>query len=68
MYLDDILLTGATVEEHLQLLEEVLSQLEEAGLQLKKSKCAFMLLTVEYLGYILSQPMAFSLLQRSFEH
>ena len=54
VYLDDILLTGATVEEHLQLLEEVLRRLEEAGLRLKKSKCAFMLSSVEYLGYIIS--------------
>ena len=54
VYLDDILLTGTTEEEHLQLLQEVLSRLEEAGLHLKKSKCAFMLPRVEYLGYIIS--------------
>ena len=34
-YLDDILVTGKTEEEHLTRLEEVLSRLERAGLRLK---------------------------------
>ena len=50
VYLEEILLTGTTVEEHLQLQEEVLRRLEEVGLRLKKSKCAFMLSSMEYLG------------------
>ena len=38
-YLDDILITGVTDEEHLQNLDTVLSRLKEHGLQLKKGKC-----------------------------
>ena len=41
IYLDDILITGLTDEEHLGTLEEVLARMEQAGLHLKKSKCAF---------------------------
>ena len=67
---DDILLTGTTMKEHLQLLEEVLCWLEEAEAWLKKSECAFMLPSVEYLGYtwMPSKLMAFSLLQERFVH
>ena len=49
LYLDDILVTGASDEEHLTTLDKVLSHLEEAGLRLKHNKCAFMLPSVEYL-------------------
>ena len=36
VYLDDILITGATEAEHLRNLQEVLSHLEQAGMHLKK--------------------------------
>ena len=42
VYLDDILITGSTEEEHLATLEEVLSRLDEAGLRVKRNKCEFM--------------------------
>ena len=50
-YLDDILVTGSTVKESLDNLEAVLSRLEEAGLRLRKEKCAFMAEEVTYLGH-----------------
>ena len=49
VYIDDILITGTTEDEHLKNLEEVLQRLENAGLRLKRAKCAFMLPAVEYL-------------------
>ena len=39
IYLDDILITGTTETEHLNTLDEVLSQLETAGSKLKQNKC-----------------------------
>ena len=54
IYLDDILVTGHSEAEHLRNLEAVLSRLEEAGVRLKRSKCAFMLPEVEYLGHRIS--------------
>ena len=54
VYIDDILVTGATQEEHLRTLEEVLRRLEKAGARLKREKCQFMLPMVEYLGHRIS--------------
>ena len=51
VYIDDILITGATEQEHLQALEEVLSRLEKAGLRTRKCKCRFMVPSVDFLGY-----------------
>lgn len=54
IYLDDILVTGETEDKHLQNLEQVLSRLEKAGLQLQRQKCTFMQPSVEYLGHRIS--------------
>ena len=54
IYIDDILVTGKTNKEHLKNLDEVLSRLEWSGLRLKRSKCAFMLPSIEYLGHKIS--------------
>lgn len=51
VYLDDILVSGENEADHLKNLDEVLTRLEEAGLRLKRSKCAFMQKEVEYLGH-----------------
>ena len=54
IYLNDILVTGTSEAEHLAIFDKVLSHLEEAGLRLKRNKCAFMLPSVEYLGHKIS--------------
>ena len=51
VFLDDILITGPTVSEHLQSLETVLDRLTNAGLHIKKSKCSFVSSSVIYLGH-----------------
>ncbi len=50
VYLDDILITGATLEEHLTNLDAVLYKLHEAGLRLNQAKCSFLKSRIEYLG------------------
>ena len=50
-YLDDVLITGQNDDEHLKTLEMVFTRLEDYGLGLKKSKCEFLKIRVEYLGY-----------------
>ena len=51
VYLDDILMAGEDEEQHLKRLDVVLQQLQNAGLQLKDSKCEFLVASVTYLGY-----------------
>ena len=51
--LDDILITGKTVEDHLVNLDKVLSIMATAGLKLNKTKCEFLLSKVEYLGHLI---------------
>ena len=54
VYIDDILVTGATEGEHLSNLAQVLERLESAGMRLKREKCKFMLPSVSYLGHVIS--------------
>ena len=54
VYLDDILVTGATEQEHLDNLDKVLSTLEAAGMRLQHARCAFLLPAMEYLGHKIS--------------
>ena len=54
VYIDDILITGATQKEHLNNLAQVLQRLESTGMCLKKQKCAFLLPSVSYLGHVIS--------------
>ena len=53
VYINDILITGATVEEHAQTLDKVLQILKTAGLKLNQIKCFFLHSEVEYLGHII---------------
>ncbi|KAL7854700.1 hypothetical protein SRHO_G00168900 [Serrasalmus rhombeus] len=52
-YLDDILITGKTEEEHLRNLDATLQRLKEHGLRVRKSKCEFFQPSVEYLGHVI---------------
>ena len=49
-YLDDILIMGATLDEHMQTPEKVLQRLQTYGIRAKTTKCAFLCDAVEYLG------------------
>ena len=54
-YLDDIIISGKSDQEHLNNLETVLKRLEDSGLHLRKEKCAFMQDSLEYLGHRLDR-------------
>ena len=54
-YMDDILVTGRTDEEHLKHLNDVLARLEKHGLRGRKEKCAFFKDSAEYLGHIIDR-------------
>ena len=54
-YLDDIIITGKSMEEHLNHLSQVLEQLQDKGFRLKKDKCHFLQSSVEYLGHVIDK-------------
>ena len=54
VYLDDILVIGATFQDHLENLRKVFARLRVAGLCLKPQKCSFVKREVAYLGYVVS--------------
>ena len=54
VYLDDILVSGSTVEEHLRNLQHLLKRLENKVLRCRKSKCLFEQPCIEYLWHVLT--------------
>ena len=55
VYIDDILITGPTLHDHLQLLNTVLDKLQNSGLKLNRSKCLFLRSQIEYLGHVIDR-------------
>ena len=55
IYLDDIIVATSTLEEHFQLLEEVLHRLGASGLKLRLMKCKFLSRELRFLGHLVSE-------------
>ncbi|KAL5494059.1 hypothetical protein EMCRGX_G015329 [Ephydatia muelleri] len=55
VYMDDILVSGATDSEHLQNLHSLLKRLVEKGLRCRLEKCSFAQSSIEYFGHTLSR-------------
>lgn len=53
-YLDDIIVISPTFEKHLEILEEVITRIHNAGLTLNKDKCQFCRDELKYLGYVVN--------------
>ena len=49
------MVTGSTLEQHLQNLEKVLDRLQSAGLRLNLAKCFFVQARLEYLGHVIDE-------------
>lgn len=55
IYLDDIVIFGASFQEHNKRLIEVLRRLRENNLKLQPDKCEFLRKEVTYLGHIITE-------------
>lgn len=55
VYLDDLIVFGATLEEHESRLLKVLDRLKDEGLKLSLDKCQFCQPSVTYVGHVISQ-------------
>ena len=51
VYLDDIKVFSATLDEHFRRIELVLERIKEAGLKLKPEKCQLLRKEVTFLGH-----------------
>lgn len=54
-FLDDIIVTGKTREEHISNLNEVFKRLSDAGFKLNLNKCDFFKPVIRYLGHIIDK-------------
>ena len=50
-YIDDVIITSSTLEEHLQLIDDVLQAFAKHRLLISPSKCKFAAKQIEFLGY-----------------
>ena len=55
VYLDDVIVHGRTLNEHMENLELVLQRLSEAGLKLKPAKCCLFKTSISFLGHVVSR-------------
>ena len=55
VYIDDILIMSESFDEHLILVEKVLTTLMNSGIKVKIDKCEFFKQQVEFLGHIISK-------------
>lgn len=55
VYLDDIILSSKTFEEHTELLAKVLTLIKESGLTINLKKCKFARKELQYLGFKITQ-------------
>ncbi|GFU82983.1 retrovirus-related Pol polyprotein from transposon 412 [Trichonephila clavipes] len=54
VYLDDIIIMGRSIEEHLKKVRHVLQKVKEANLKLSPSKCHLFRREATYLGHIIA--------------
>lgn len=54
VYIDDIVIYGNSLQEHINNLNVVLRRLDENKLKVKPSKCHFLKSQISYLGYVIS--------------
>ena len=54
-YLDDIIVTGKTKDEHWENLQNLLQRLSDYGFSVKESKCELFKTSVEYLGHVIDE-------------
>ena len=52
---DDILVSGSTIQEHDENLQKVLKRCKEVNLKLNKQKCKVRVQEVSYVGHILTK-------------
>jgi hypothetical protein len=55
VFIDDVIISSKSAEEHAQRLKNVLQRFDKANLQLQPEKCVFAQSRVQYLGFVLTE-------------
>lgn len=55
IYIDDLIITSETADDHLRDIDEVLTKIRDIGMKLKATKCEFARKEIKFLGFILSK-------------
>ena len=55
VYLDDIIVFGTSLQEHMDNLKEIFEKLRENNLKIQPDKSEFLMKEVSYLGHIISE-------------
>ena len=55
VYLDDVIISGSTEQEHLDRLNRILALMAERGFRVANEKCAFQQCEVSYLGHMIDK-------------
>lgn len=55
IYIDDLIIHSKTVDEHIEILNEVFNRARESGVKFNKEKSQIMVNTVKYVGHILTK-------------
>ena len=55
IYIDDIIVFGNDVKQHMQRVDEVLNRIAKAGLKLKPEKCDLLCEEVRFLGHVINE-------------
>ncbi|KHJ77095.1 hypothetical protein OESDEN_23285 [Oesophagostomum dentatum] len=55
IYIDDLIITSETAEQHLVDIDEVLGKIELTGMKLKASKCEFARDEIKIFGFVTKQ-------------
>ncbi|PIO68609.1 reverse transcriptase, partial [Teladorsagia circumcincta] len=53
-YLDDILVTGRTIDEHNTRLDAVFQRIQDYGFRVRLEKCSFLQTQIKYLGFVIN--------------
>uniref|UniRef100_A0A914Q5S4 RNA-directed DNA polymerase n=1 Tax=Panagrolaimus davidi TaxID=227884 RepID=A0A914Q5S4_9BILA len=53
IFIDDVIIAGASIEENLDRVEQVLQRIKDYGMRIKMEKCEFLQQETEFLGHVI---------------
>ncbi|EFO97163.1 hypothetical protein CRE_03461 [Caenorhabditis remanei] len=54
-YLDDIIVTGCSIEEHNQRVKKVIERIASFGFRMRLEKCSFLMPEIQFLGFVINE-------------